>query len=150
MPLIPPITFCFQPPTRNECVQVIVRCRPMSNKEKASNFQAVVDVFPNRGVIEIVNASEPSKENKKTFTYDAVYNEKGSQQMIYDEVVRPLVSSVLEGFNGCVFGEFSNSTQKIKSHNTQTKTAKRVNKAKLALNIVITSGLTLNSASTLF
>lgn len=66
----------------------------MSNKEKASNFQAVVDVFPNRGVIEIVNASEPSKENKKMFTYDAVYNEKGSQQMIYDEVVRPLVSSV--------------------------------------------------------
>lgn len=93
--------------TRNECVQVIVRCRPMSNKEKASNFQHVVDVYPNRGVIEIVNASEPSKENKKMFTYDAVYNEKGSQQMIYDEVVRPLVSSVLEGFNGCVFGEFA-------------------------------------------
>jgi kinesin family member 3B len=91
---------------RNECVQVIVRCRPMSNKEKASNFQQVVDVYPNRGVIEIVNPSEPSKENKKTFTYDAVYNANGSQQMIYDEVVRPLVSSVLEGFNGCVFGEF--------------------------------------------
>jgi Kinesin motor domain len=96
----------FQP-IRNECVQVIVRCRPISNKEKASNFQQVVDVYPNRGVIEIVNPSEPSKENKKMFTYDAVYNEVGSQQMIYDEVVRPLVSSVLEGFNGCVFGELN-------------------------------------------
>lgn len=72
----------------------------MSNKEKASAFQQVVEVFPNRGVIEIFNPNETTKENKKTFTYDAVYNEQASQQAIYDEVVRPLVSSVLEGFNG--------------------------------------------------
>ncbi len=85
---------------RNECVQVIVRSRPLSNKEKAGAFQTVVEVFPNRGVIEILNPNEATKENKKTFTYDAVYNEQASQQAIYDEVVRPLVSSVLEGFNG--------------------------------------------------
>ena len=90
---------------RNECVQVIVRCRPMSNKEKAGAFQQVVDVYDKRGVIEIINPSEPTRENKKMFTYDAVYNANSTQQSIYDEVVRPLVSSVLEGFNGCVFGK---------------------------------------------
>lgn len=72
----------------------------MSNKEKAGSFQQVVEVFPNRGVIEIFNPNETTKENKKMFTYDAVYNEQASQQAIYDEVVRPLVGSVLEGFNG--------------------------------------------------
>ena len=72
----------------------------MSNKEKASAFQQVVDVFPNRGVIEVLNSNETTRENKKMFTYDAVYNENANQQTIYDEVVRPLVSSVLEGFNG--------------------------------------------------
>lgn len=77
-----------------------MRCRPLSNKEKAGAYQQVVEVFPNRGAIEIVNPNEATKENKKTFTYDAVYNEQSSQQSIYDEVVRPLVSSVLEGFNG--------------------------------------------------
>lgn len=85
---------------RNECVQVIVRCRPLSNKEKTSAYQQVVDVFPNRGVIEILNPTEATRENKKTFTYDAVYGENADQQTIYDEVVRPLVASVLEGFNG--------------------------------------------------
>lgn len=89
---------------RNECVQVIVRSRPLSNKEKASAYQQVVEVYPNRGVIEILNPNETTRENKKMFTYDAVYNASSTQQNIYDEVIRPLVSSVLEGFNGCVFG----------------------------------------------
>lgn len=77
----------------------------MSNKEKASAFQQVVEVYPQRGVIEILNPSETSRENKKMFTYDAVYNASSTQQSIYDEVIRPLVAATLEGFNGCVFGE---------------------------------------------
>lgn len=57
-------------------MQVVVRCRPMSNKEAAGNFQRVVDVYPTRGVIDILNPNESTKENKKTFTYDAVYDWK--------------------------------------------------------------------------
>lgn len=48
----------------------------MSNKEQTGNYQSVVDVYPARGVVEIVNPSEVSKENKKMFTYDAVYGAK--------------------------------------------------------------------------
>lgn len=96
---------------------MIVRCRPLSNKEKASAFQEVVDIYPNRGVIEILNPSETTRENKKMFTYDAVYNANSTQQSIYDEVVRPLVSSVLEGFNGCVFGKYyANSCHRVSKH----------------------------------
>lgn len=102
---------------RNECVQVIVRCRPLSNKENTGEYQQIVDVYPNRGVIEIIkndgsSGSETSRENKKMFTYDAVYDSSSSQQAIYDEVVRPLVSSVLEGFNGCVFAYGQTGTGK--------------------------------------
>lgn len=61
---------------RNECVQVVVRCRPLSNKEETGNFQRVVEVFPSRGVIEVINPSEPIKDNRKMFTYDAVYDWK--------------------------------------------------------------------------
>lgn len=55
---------------------MVVRSRPMSNKELGSNFQNVVDVYQTRGVIEILNPNEVSKENKKMFTYDAVYDAK--------------------------------------------------------------------------
>ncbi|KAL1402091.1 hypothetical protein pipiens_019870 [Culex pipiens pipiens] len=61
---------------KNECVQVVVRCRPLNNKEQTGNFQKVVDVFPSRGVIEILNCNESSRENKKMFTYDAVYDKE--------------------------------------------------------------------------
>ncbi|KAG5679528.1 hypothetical protein PVAND_009089 [Polypedilum vanderplanki] len=100
-------------PIRNECVQVIVRCRPQSNKEKASAFQQVVEVFPSRGAIEIFNPNETTRENRKLFTYDAVYNSEATQQQLYDEVVRSLVSSVLEGFNGCCFAYGQTGTGKV-------------------------------------
>lgn len=97
---------------KNECVQVVVRCRPLNNKEQAGNFQKVVDVFPSRGVIEILNCNESSRENKKMFTYDAVYDKDSTQQQLYDEVIRPLVYSVMEGFNGCVFAYGQTGTGK--------------------------------------
>ncbi|XP_039441093.1 kinesin-like protein Klp68D [Culex pipiens pallens] len=97
---------------KNECVQVVVRCRPLNNKEQTGNFQKVVDVFPSRGVIEILNCNESSRENKKMFTYDAVYDKDSTQQQLYDEVIRPLVYSVLEGFNGCVFAYGQTGTGK--------------------------------------
>lgn len=106
---------CFCPllqGVKNECVQVVVRCRPLSNKEESGNYQKVVEVFPTRGVVEIQNPSEVSKENRKMFTYDAVYGPNATQQNIYDETVRPLVSSVLEGFNCCVFAYGQTGTGK--------------------------------------
>lgn len=85
----------------------------MSNKEQSSGeFAKVVEVYPNRGVVEIQNAIEATKENRKQFTYDAVYGPAANQQSIYDEVVRPLVGSVLEGFNGCVFAYGQTGTGK--------------------------------------
>lgn len=66
---------------KNECVQVVVRCRPMSKRElentsKSNEYKQVVDVYPNRGVIEIQNPSDVNRENPKMFTYDAVYDQR--------------------------------------------------------------------------
>lgn len=62
---------------KNECVQVVVRCRPMSKKELAGGeYKQVVDVYPSRGVIEIQNPNEANRDNRKMFTYDAVYDRK--------------------------------------------------------------------------
>ncbi|XP_031641022.1 kinesin-like protein Klp68D [Contarinia nasturtii] len=98
---------------KNECVQVVVRCRPMSKKEQASGeYKQVVDVYPSRGVVEIQHPSNTNRENRKMFTYDAVYDKSATQKSLYDEVVRPLVSSVLEGFNCCVFAYGQTGTGK--------------------------------------
>ncbi|KNC22948.1 hypothetical protein FF38_13754 [Lucilia cuprina] len=98
--------------TLNECVQVVVRCRPMSNKERSEGYDEVIGVYPNRGVIEISNYSDSQKEQRKVFTYDAVYDAGSSQTTVYNEIVFPLVSSVLEGYNGCIFAYGQTGTGK--------------------------------------
>lgn len=60
--------------SKNESVQVVVRCRPISEKEKLADDVRVVDAWPSRGVIEITNPKDRARETKKTFTYDAVYD----------------------------------------------------------------------------
>lgn len=96
-----------------QCVQVVVRCRPMDEKETLRGCSRVVEVFPSRGVVEIHNPRDgPSRENVKVFTFDAVYNWQASQQDLYEETVRPLVSSVLDGFNGTIFAYGQTGTGK--------------------------------------
>uniref|UniRef100_A0A6P7F9C4 Kinesin-like protein n=1 Tax=Diabrotica virgifera virgifera TaxID=50390 RepID=A0A6P7F9C4_DIAVI len=97
----------------NESVQVIVRCRPLSVKEIDSKCSSVVKMYPSRGVIEVENPRARSdNEKNKLFTYDCVYDENSTQENLYDETVRPLVTSVLDGYNGCVFAYGQTGTGK--------------------------------------
>lgn len=96
-----------------QCVQVVVRCRPMDEKETARGYIRVVDVIPSRGVVEIRHPrDDPSTDNVKVFTFDAVYDWRSTQQELYEETVRPLVSSVLDGFNGTIFAYGQTGTGK--------------------------------------
>ncbi|XP_060523746.1 kinesin-like protein Klp68D [Cylas formicarius] len=99
--------------SNNESVQVIVRCRPLSLKEQEQECSNIVKVYSNRGVIEVENLkAKTENERNKIFTYDAVYDEISTQQSIYDETIRPLVVSVLDGYNGCVFAYGQTGTGK--------------------------------------
>uniref|UniRef100_A0A2A4K1Y7 Kinesin-like protein n=1 Tax=Heliothis virescens TaxID=7102 RepID=A0A2A4K1Y7_HELVI len=92
----------------NECVKVVVRCRPLSDREKNEGFEEVVKVWPERGAVQVYNP----KGQDKMFTYDAAYDASADTQTMYDEMVRPLVASVLDGFNGCVFAYGQTGTGK--------------------------------------
>ncbi|KAL0487949.1 kinesin family member [Acrasis kona] len=83
----------------SEKVRVIVRVRPFNAVEEKEGSKRCVTV--NKARNEILVAGEGAE--KKQFTFDGVYDE-GSQQIdLYNEAVRPIVSSVLEGYNGTVF-----------------------------------------------
>lgn len=61
----------------NEAVQVVVRCRPISEKEEQMDCYNVVSVYPERGVIEVQNPKAKSENEKiKIFTYDGVYDSR--------------------------------------------------------------------------
>ncbi|XP_078069141.1 kinesin-like protein KIF3B isoform X2 [Mustelus asterias] len=95
-----------------ESVKVVVRCRPMNGKEEAAACDQIVDMDVKLGQVAIQNPKTIPTEVPKTFTFDAVYDSSSKQSDLYDETVRPLVDSVLQGFNGTVFAYGQTGTGK--------------------------------------
>ncbi|XP_045638008.1 kinesin-like protein KIF17 isoform X3 [Ursus americanus] len=86
----------------SESVKVVVRCRPMNQRERELNCQPVVTVDSARGQCFIQNpgaADEPPKQ----FTFDGAYYVDHFTEQIYNEIAYPLVEGVTEGYNGTIF-----------------------------------------------
>uniref|UniRef100_A0A8B9JPG4 Kinesin-like protein n=1 Tax=Astyanax mexicanus TaxID=7994 RepID=A0A8B9JPG4_ASTMX len=97
----------------SEAVKVVVRCRPMNEKERAANFERVVSVDVKLGQVAVRNPKGASShEHPKVFTFDSVYDWNSKQIDLYDETFRPLVDSVLLGFNGTIFAYGQTGTGK--------------------------------------
>ncbi|KAK1157843.1 kinesin-like protein KIF3B [Acipenser oxyrinchus oxyrinchus] len=95
-----------------ETVKVVVRCRPMNEKETSARFDRVVSVDVKLGQISVKNSRGMPNELPKTFTFDSVYDWNSKQLELYDETFRPLVDSVLLGFNGTIFAYGQTGTGK--------------------------------------
>ncbi|XP_065321604.1 kinesin-II 95 kDa subunit-like [Gordionus sp. m RMFG-2023] len=95
---------------KSERIKVIVRCRPMNKKEIDNGYKNIVKLHPERGMIKLKR--NKSNEPDKIFTFDAVYPPESKQQEIYDESFRPLIDSVLDGFNGTIFAYGQTGTGK--------------------------------------
>ena len=99
--------------TKNcETVKVVVRCRPLNQKEEAAAYENVVDMDVKLGQLALRNPRAAPAELLKSFTFDAVYDARSKQSDLYDETVRPLIDSVLEGFNGTIFAYGQTGTGK--------------------------------------
>lgn len=83
-----------------ECVQVVVRCRPMNSKEKEENRMHIVDIDTNLNQVSL-KACEGGVA--RSFTFDGAFDEKTQQRPFYDDACFPLVESILEGFNATIF-----------------------------------------------
>uniref|UniRef100_A0A674KAE3 Kinesin-like protein n=1 Tax=Terrapene triunguis TaxID=2587831 RepID=A0A674KAE3_9SAUR len=86
----------------SEAVKVIVRCRPMNEREKALSCKAVVSLDSPRGQCFIQNPGA-TDEPPKQFTFDGAYYESHNTEQIYNEIAYPLVEGVTEGYNGTIF-----------------------------------------------
>ncbi|KAK7884675.1 hypothetical protein WMY93_027798 [Mugilogobius chulae] len=96
-----------------ETVKVVVRCRPMNEKERVAKYERVVSVDVKLGQIIVKNPRDASSQDvPKIFTFDSVYDWNSKQIDLYDETFRPLVDSVLLGFNGTIFAYGQTGTGK--------------------------------------
>ena len=81
----------------DECVKVVVRCRPLNTKERKEGRKKIVDVDTKNGVIKVKDPSAGPRAPPNTYTFDQTYDESTVQINLYNASVAPLVESVIDG-----------------------------------------------------
>jgi len=93
----------------SECVRVVIRCRPMSDKEQRDGREPVVRMVYDKGEVIVAKESEPAP---KVFTFDCVYDMNSKQEDIFAETAYPIIENVMEGYNGTIFAYGQTGTGK--------------------------------------
>jgi len=93
----------------NENVVVVVRVRPLLNKEIKRKQLSIVEVSPPRTVkiTRLADRSNPylrsGKGARYSYNLDAAFGPEASQQEVWEATTSPLVDTVLEGTSATVF-----------------------------------------------
>ena len=74
-------------------VKVVVRCRPLLPREKTSGKPSI-QVSKDR--------KQVAMGDGKQYIFDNVYDENCPQEQIYNNCVKPLIESCLNGYNATV------------------------------------------------
>ena len=82
-----------------ESVKVIVRCRPMNQRENNLNCKACIKCDDALNKVTIFKPDDKSAA-PKNFTFDGAYFTQSTTKQIYEDVGFALVDGVLEGYNG--------------------------------------------------
>lgn len=89
-------------------IRVFCRCRPLSSEEISKGFASVVEFDPsNDSEFQVVLADN----SKKQFRFDHVFSPNDSQEAVFEETL-PVVKSVLDGYNVCIFAYGQTGTGK--------------------------------------
>ncbi|CAH0756808.1 unnamed protein product [Diatraea saccharalis] len=95
-----------------ENVRVVVRVRPMDQREKLEGSPNCVSVDPVNNTVAVTRNNVTPPEPPRIYAYDAVYDSNTSQMDIYVQTASPIVEEVLRGYNGTIFAYGQTGTGK--------------------------------------
>ena len=76
-----------------DCVNVMVRCRPLSEKEQQEGANACLKIDPaNSSMLTLDTKPDP-----KYFTFDCIAGERTTQEQVFNVIGRPIANSCLQG-----------------------------------------------------
>ncbi len=93
-------------------VRVICRIRPLSSSERERECAYAVD-FPSKNAISLMKSAggPPSSSKSKYYEFDTVLRPTASQEKVSEQVL-PLIQSVVDGYNVCIFAYGQTSSGK--------------------------------------
>ncbi|XP_030585619.1 kinesin-like protein KIF17 isoform X4 [Archocentrus centrarchus] len=86
----------------SESVKVVVRCRPLNDREKALSSKMVLSMDLQRCQC-FIEKPGAVDEPPKQFTFDGTYYIDQTTEQMYNEIAYALVEGVTEGYNGTIF-----------------------------------------------
>ncbi|KAF8719842.1 hypothetical protein HU200_024600 [Digitaria exilis] len=89
-------------------IRVFCRCRPLSSNEITRGCLSVVEINPSQ---ETELQFVPSEKERKAFKFDHVFGPEDDQEAVFSETL-PVVRSVMDGFNVCIFAYGQTGTGK--------------------------------------
>ncbi|GJM88502.1 hypothetical protein PR202_ga04573 [Eleusine coracana subsp. coracana] len=89
-------------------IRVFCRCRPLSADEVTHGCSSIVEIEP---LCETELQFLPFEKERKAFRFDHVFGPEDSQEAVFAETV-PVVRSVMDGFNVCIFAYGQTGTGK--------------------------------------
>ncbi|XP_010259969.1 PREDICTED: kinesin-like protein KIN-5D [Nelumbo nucifera] len=92
-------------------VQVLLRCRPLSEDEMRVNTPVVISCNEHRREVSAIQ-NIANKQIDRTFAFDKVFGPTSLQKDLYDQAVSPIVIEVLEGYNCTIFAYGQTGTGK--------------------------------------
>jgi kinesin family protein 11 len=92
-------------------VQVILRCRPLSEDEARIHTPVVISCNENRREV-AATQSIAGKHIDRHFAFDKVFGPASQQKDLYDQAICPIVFEVLEGYNCTIFAYGQTGTGK--------------------------------------
>ncbi len=108
---------------KNECVKVVVRMRPFNSMERERGEACACDIDTATGSVRVrldaggdaggsAADADGGGDMTKQFTFDRAYDDTSTQKAVFAETARPIVDSVIEGFNGTIFAYGQTGTGK--------------------------------------
>ncbi|KKY15694.1 putative kinesin family protein [Phaeomoniella chlamydospora] len=92
-------------------IHVVVRCRGRSDREVRENSGVVVSTQGTKGKnVELIMG--PNALSNKTYHFDKVFSPAADQSMIFEDVVTPILSEMLLGYNCTIFAYGQTGTGK--------------------------------------
>ncbi|KNA18004.1 hypothetical protein SOVF_074660 [Spinacia oleracea] len=89
-------------------IRVFCRCRPLNQDETANGSTSVVEIPPSQDHDLNVTCADSSK---KQFKFDHVFGPHANQEEVFAQT-SPIVTSVLDGYNVCIFAYGQTGTGK--------------------------------------
>lgn len=92
-------------------INVVVRCRGRNDREVKENSGVVVSTSGVKGnTVEL--SMGPNAVSNKTYHFDKVFSPAADQAIIFDDVVSPILSEMLAGYNCTIFAYGQTGTGK--------------------------------------